>query len=52
MELRHNSNERVKVEQLMTGDETFDLTEYQKMCTRAYELLITPEFEIKDPSLE
>lgn len=45
-------NERVKVEQLMTGDETYDLTEYQKLCTRAYESLIPPEFETKDPTLE
>jgi DNA polymerase I len=45
-------NERVKVEQLMTGDETYDLVEYQKLCARAYESLIPPEFETKDPTLE
>jgi DNA polymerase elongation subunit (family B) len=45
-------NERVKVEQLMTGDETYDLLEYQKLCTRAYESLIPPEFETKAPTLE
>ena len=45
-------NERVKIEKLMTDDETYDLTEYQKQCTRAYESLIPPEFETKDPTLE
>ena len=45
-------NERVEVEQLMTGDETYDLIEYQKLCTRAYESLIPPEFETRDPTLE
>jgi DNA polymerase elongation subunit (family B) len=45
-------DERVKVEQLMTGDESYDLTEYQKLCARAYESLIPPEFDSKDPTLE
>jgi len=45
-------NDRVKVEQLMAGNETYDLIEYQKLCTRAYESLIPPEFETKDPTLE
>ncbi|MFX0086335.1 MAG: DNA polymerase domain-containing protein [Candidatus Hodarchaeota archaeon] len=45
-------DERVKVEQLITGGESYDLTEYQKLCTRAYESLIPPEFETKDLTLE
>jgi len=50
--MAQDPNDRVKVEQLLTGDETYDLTEYQKLCIRSYESLIPPEFETKDPTLE
>ncbi|UCE14984.1 MAG: hypothetical protein JSV04_07345 [Candidatus Heimdallarchaeota archaeon] len=43
---------RVKAEQLLRGKEQYDVTEYQKLLLRAYENLIPPEFEKKDPTLD
>ena len=43
---------RVKAEQLLRGNESFDVNEYQKLIIRAYENLIPPEFETKNPTLE
>lgn len=43
---------RVKVEQLLEGNEQYDVDEYWKLCIRAYEGLIPPEFEEKVPTLE
>lgn len=43
---------RVKVTQLLTGDERYDIEEYRKLCIRAYESLIPPEFEEKVLTLE
>ncbi|MFX0125596.1 MAG: DNA polymerase domain-containing protein [Candidatus Hodarchaeota archaeon] len=43
---------RVKVTQLLTGDEQYDIEEYRKLCIRAYESLIPSEFEEKALTLE
>lgn len=43
---------RVKVRQLLTGKEQYDIEEYQKLCLRSYENLIPPEFEKKRLTLE
>ncbi|MFX0205656.1 MAG: DNA polymerase domain-containing protein [Candidatus Hodarchaeota archaeon] len=43
---------RVKAEQLLTGDEHYDVDEYQKLMIRAYENLIPPEFNKENPTLE
>jgi len=43
---------RVKVTQLLAGDEQYDIEEYRKLCIRAYESLIPPEFEEKALTLE
>ena len=43
---------RVKAEQLLTGNEQYDVDEYQKVMIRAYENLIPPEFNQENPTLE
>ncbi|MFX1512976.1 MAG: DNA polymerase domain-containing protein [Promethearchaeota archaeon] len=43
---------RVKIKQLLRGDEKFDIEEYRKLIVRAYENLIPPEFERRAPKLE
>ncbi len=43
---------RVKIGQLLKGDEKYDVEEYRKLIIRAYENLIPPEFEWKTPKLE
>jgi DNA polymerase elongation subunit (family B) len=43
---------RVRATQLLTGDEPYDVKEYQKLCIRAYENLIPSEFTTKPPTLE
>ena len=43
---------RVKAEQLLTGNEYYDVDEYQKLMIRAYENLIPPEFNKENPTLE
>ncbi|MHA2247421.1 MAG: DNA polymerase domain-containing protein [Candidatus Hodarchaeales archaeon] len=47
-----NPTKRVKVQQLLTGKEQYDIKEYQKLCLRSYENLIPPEFETKRLTLE
>ncbi|MFX0093228.1 MAG: DNA polymerase domain-containing protein, partial [Candidatus Hodarchaeota archaeon] len=37
--------ERVKVKQFLTREECYDVNEYQKLCRKAYETLIPPEFK-------
>ncbi|MHA2328765.1 MAG: LAGLIDADG family homing endonuclease, partial [Candidatus Hodarchaeales archaeon] len=44
--------QRVKVRQLLKGNEQYDVEEYRKLIVRAYENLIPPEFERKTPTLE
>ncbi len=43
---------RVKAEQLLRGNEQYDVEEYQKLMIRAYENLIPPEFNKESPTLE
>ena len=43
---------RVKAEQLLRGNERYDVEEYQKLMIRAYENLIPPEFNKENPTLE
>ncbi|MFX1249132.1 MAG: DNA polymerase domain-containing protein [Promethearchaeota archaeon] len=43
---------RVKAEQLLRGNEQYDVNEYRKLILRAYENLIPPEFHKKDMTLE
>lgn len=43
---------RVRATQLLTGDESYDVKEYRKLCIRAYENLISSEFTMKPPTLE
>ncbi|MHA1995983.1 MAG: DNA polymerase domain-containing protein [Candidatus Hodarchaeales archaeon] len=43
---------RVRVTQLLTGDEKYDYQEYRKLCIRAYEGLIPPEMEQKRLTIE
>jgi len=47
-----NPFDRIKVDKLITGKEKYDVKEYQKLCKRAYESLIPPEFERKERTLE
>ena len=40
-------SKRVKVTQLLTGNESYDYEEYRKLCIRAYEGIIPPEIAKK-----
>jgi DNA polymerase-2 len=44
--------ERVRATELLTGDEQYDVEEYRKLVIRAYEGIVPPEFEEKDPTLD